>query len=783
MNVIKKTDEGEQIITPVNTAGTWNLGKTSAEQVMERSELIPGFSAGGKKADLVAEIMTGSKLQTQFNLDVIKQLVKQGKMSKDAVREVELVSEIVERGMKAKPKIFGGFGNKPFMNLRAGLETSRAFESIRRLQRWGSLKEGRLGEVGGSVALDPQLSREYSKALRGLIHDIDIPGATQSESKFATTYWGSQMLKIKGKSYLGVQELTKQREKVQKMLDTAKAREKIIRSDLFNPASSLKTQTVRNRLLKIDKKIDKLTKKIQRIDLRLEIKSEQAVFGKTKIGRNKLSFGDKGELIITEGKKSFEAPKKIQQSGQDLLKIEGKDVLLEGDFFRTGGGKTGYKVGRIVQGKKETVFEVLTQKDALKGNLEAQQSGMRFGYKYRADTLFGFARKKIVEPKTGITIQDLRDGFLNKAASIMTLQRRDVMPKFSGDKADDILNTLGKSDYLYEIAPPAQRSKDIVDFYKIAKTQAKKLGDKDLDKMAEEFRALKESQYKKIDFTMPSKASIEINVPSSNTFSSAVSSAGSQSVQLGKPGVVPGIKLTTSKQDQMLSSSTTSKVKSPSITSAISKSVIRSPAVMSATISSATRSATSKIGSRSARSSTSLTSKTSRTSPTSPTSLTSPASATSVTSPTSATSFTSFTVRLSPGRGSGSMITSKPTSGMGRDQKGGMGIINWGAKRKDEPKPTKKKPLKDFIGNVSESSILGVYKRKELTYGKKRVLKLSAKDKRLQASGKNRLQFLKEKDIVKKRKKKSKTQTILGFKQPKQKKLTKKEKKSKVVRF
>ena len=64
-------------------------------------------------------------------------------------------------------------------------------------------------------------------------------------------------------------------------------------------------------------------------------------------------------------------------------------------------------------------------------------------------------------------------------------------------------------------------------------------------------------------------------------------------------------------------------------------------------------------------------------------------------------------------------------------------------------------PLKDFIGNVSESSILGVYgKRKELTYGKKRVLKLSAKDKRLQASAKNRLQFLKEKDIVKKRKKK-----------------------------
>ena len=783
--------KGGQILSLANTAGTWKLGKASAEQIMERVKLIPGFSTSGKKADLVAEIMTGTKLQTQFNVDVIKQLVKQGKISKDAVREVELVSKIVERAMKAKPKIFGGFGKKPFMNLRAGLETSTAFESVRRLQKWNSLKEGRLGEVGGSVALDPQLLREYSKGKMGLIGDMDVAGATQSQSKFSTTYWADQMVKAASKSdsYLGIKELTKQREKVQKMLDTAKAREKIIRDNFLNPASSLKTQTVRNRLLKIDKKIDKLTKKIQRIDLRLEVKSEQAVFGKTKIGRNKFSFGDKGELIVTEGKKSFEAPKKIQQSGQDVLKIEGKDVLLEGDFYRTGGGKTGYKVGRIVQGKKEIVFEVLTQKDALKGNLEAQQSGMRFGYKYRADTLFGFARKRIVEPETGITIQDLRDGLLNKAASIMTLQRRDVMPKFSGDKADDILNTLEKSDYLYEIAPPAQRSKDIVDFYKITKTQASKLDDEELGGWVEEYRALKESQYKKIDFTMPSKASIEINVPSSNTFSSAVSSAGSQTVQLIKPSVLPGIKLTSPKQDQMLSSSTTSKVKSPSviskspsITSAISKSVIKPPAVMSATISSATRSATSKIGSLSARSSTSLTSKTSRTSATSPASPTSP-SLTSVTSPTSPTSFTGFTLRLSPGRSSGLMTTSTPTSGTGRQVKGGMSIINWGATRTEEPKPTKKKPLKDFIGNVSESSILGVYKRKELTYGKKRVLKLSAKDKKLQASAKNRLQFLKEKDIVKKRKKKSKTQTVLGFSQPKQKKLTKKEKKSKVVRF
>ena len=129
-------------------------------------------------------------------------------------------------------------------------------------------------------------------------------------------------------------------------------------------------------------------------------------------------------------------------------------------------------------------------------------------------------------------------------------------------------------------------------------------------------------------------------------------------------------------------------------------------------------------------------------------------------------------MRLSPGRGSGlrsSLVESKPTSGTGREVKGGMAIINWGS-RTEEPKPTKKKPLKDFLGNVSERSILGVYKRKELTYGKKRVLKLSAKDKKLQASAKNRLQLLKSSDLKTKKKTKKKTETILGYTWKKEKK-------------
>lgn len=630
-------------INPVSTAGTWKLGKTSAEQVLQKTEVEP-FGSG-------LEVMTGSKMQTTFNREVVKELIKQGKMSKDALEEMDLIIEGVTIAAKPKPQILGSYGAKPFEFLDRGKETITIFESLRKLQTSGHLKEARIGEIGGSTAMDVQLLPQYAKSPLGKLHDVDVSMAKYPDER----------------SELAAEYLLK------------------------------KFQT-----------------------------------GKPT-----------GEFAIS-----------------------------------------GTKVKKMVEGKQEIVAEFLTKKDVVKGNLEAQTSGMRFGKKYKADTLFGFARKKVVEPTRGIEVQDLRDQLLSKASSAMSVQGS-KSAKWKGEAAGDVLETL--SETKYTINPPSHRSKDIVDLYKIFKTQAYKLGlesdeGKRLDEIAELYRAKKEVKYGKLDFTMPSKPTMEFSMPSSNTFSSSVSSAGSQSVQLIKPSVVPGTKLTSPKQDQMLSSSTTSKTTSPSI---ISKSVIRSPAVMSATISSATRSATSKFGSRSARSSASLTSKTSRTSltsPTSPASATSP-SLTSVSSPASATSFTSFTVRLSPGRSSLSLVASDPTSGTGRDQKGGMGIIDWGATRKDDPKPTKKKPLKDFIGNVSESSILGVYKRKELTYGKKRVLKLSAKDKRLQASAKNRLQFLKASDIVKKRKKKSNTQTVLGFSQPKQKKLTKKEKKSKVVRF
>ena len=83
-------------------------------------------------------------------------------------------------------------------------------------------------------------------------------------------------------------------------------------------------------------------------------------------------------------------------------------------------------------------------------------------------------------------------------------------------------------------------------------------------------------------------------------------------------------------------------------------------------------------------------------------------------------------------------------------------------------KKKKSKPRKDFLGNVSEVSILGVYKRKDITYGRKKITKLQTKDKRLFKTAKNKLITPKESSL-KRRRKKTKKNIILGFVQPKPK--------------
>jgi|UniRef100_A0AAT9JGC6 hypothetical protein len=81
-----------------------------------------------------------------------------------------------------------------------------------------------------------------------------------------------------------------------------------------------------------------------------------------------------------------------------------------------------------------------------------------------------------------------------------------------------------------------------------------------------------------------------------------------------------------------------------------------------------------------------------------------------------------------------------------------------------ERKPRKRKRGKKagFIGNVRLDNIMGMYKRKEITYGQKKVTKLERQDMRLTAGTKNRIALPSSGLLKTKKKKKGKTESVFG---------------------
>ena len=88
----------------------------------------------------------------------------------------------------------------------------------------------------------------------------------------------------------------------------------------------------------------------------------------------------------------------------------------------------------------------------------------------------------------------------------------------------------------------------------------------------------------------------------------------------------------------------------------------------------------------------------------------------------------------------------------------------------DTPNPqTQKRKRKrgkkaGFIGNVRLDNVVGMYKRKEITYGQKKVSKLERQDMRLTAGTKNRIALPSSGLLKTKNKKKSKTENVFGRK-------------------
>jgi len=89
-------------------------------------------------------------------------------------------------------------------------------------------------------------------------------------------------------------------------------------------------------------------------------------------------------------------------------------------------------------------------------------------------------------------------------------------------------------------------------------------------------------------------------------------------------------------------------------------------------------------------------------------------------------------------------------------------VIPWGQNQtKTQRKPRKRGKKAGFIGNVRADSIVGVYKRADITYGKKRVSKLERQDKRLSKKAQTRIDG--DMTLFKTKKKKvKKTESLLG---------------------
>lgn len=354
------------------------------------------------------------------------------------------------------------------------------------------------------------------------------------------------------------------------------------------------------------------------------------------------------------------------------------------------------KVAKEVDGRQEIVAELLSPDDALKGNPEALATGERFGFKLLSDKLF---KKKIIEPETGLHLQDLRDQLLKKGASVMSIQGSKTTA-FRGSKLEDVLDSK-QPKYEYRIDPPSHRGKDIIDLYKIFKTQAYKIGldtkkGKRLDLIAEEYKAMKIKQHPKLDFGKNMPGDMKFSSPRPSVASSVAKSLSP------KPYSSP-----------ILVRSTSAYIRpSPSIRS--------SPSGLSYSVASV-----SSISSPSALSLTSVS---------------------SISSP-SGLSLTSVSSSVGPKSSSGIKFSrgSLRSGGLPRVVKEKKAVVIpfiIEEEKRTKLKALQEKQKKDFKGNVNLNTIIGVYKKqKMITYGSRQVAKLEKHDRLVMKRSKSRIEI------------------------------------------
>ena len=412
-------------------------------------------------------------------------------------------------------------------------------------------------------------------------------------------------------------------------------------------------------------------------------------------------------------------------------------------------------------GKPDEFVELLDSKDAVKYQSAAQESGLRFGEKYRTDKISKVLKQPLKESDSGIKVRDIKDQILAKASSVVSLQGK-TTEKFQG--VTEVGSWEAKQNKLIDdgvlhVDPPALRGKDTVDLYKIFKSRAEELSEsispikkaqgRELDEIAESIK----SRSPQLDFTQKSGEITSYVVPEKSVSSLASDSLKSYS---STPILVPTTIPTTSPSQKP---KTTSSIAPRSVAprsvaprSLVSLSSKSSKLSKSYSVSSSSLSSTSKSISSSSKLSVSSLSKSSILSSKSSPSKSSPSKLSpSKSSPSKSTPRPSRFSRLSrPSKTSRrSRITreSNPSVLPVRSSRRAA-VFDLDSESTQKKQKSKKGKTVDFLGNTRTYHIVGLFKRTEIIKGDKASAKQLSKD-------------LKYKEGVKKKRKKVKKESIM----------------------
>ena len=446
------------------------------------------------------------------------------------------------------------------------------------------------------------------------------------------------------------------------------------------------------------------------------------------------------------------------------------------------GGPNLNKVESIRAGKKEgKIAELLDTKDIAPANIEAISGG-----KYIGRTLSG---KGLKDPITKERLEKLSESQTKTATSILTLQPKETvmkdLTKWHGETPPPKVSTK----YEYSVQPPLRRvEKDLISGLRVYQSSAidlqktprynpatlvkrpKHLG-REQAKDVETYKRLVNELHPGIDWSKdyPEEAVISSSrapsfrqslasrsktpeikqssyaVSKASLTSQAPSSVSPRSISDSPSPVISSRESYSSRSfasrrsvSSRGSPTSRSSVSNRSFSSRGSPVSMSSPKSLSSSGSIGSPKSPGSFGSKSPASPSSIASKPS---PVSPSSLGSPRS---IGSPGSVGSPGSKGPPPSPG------ITGPPPSpGSFGGKGGGGGGTIWHPTRRPPPpvlwaeiksttdvKPEKPKPRADFLGSAFEASLTGLAKRGDITYGRSRTARITAKDTRMITKGK-----------------------------------------------